>query len=196
MLDAVPPSYWSDRPDVAARLLLWIACRRRDTGEVAPVGLWTGADDITIDIGGAERVYYGGGAILEVEPIRSTSDLSVQIQRFTLSALSPAVEVALRAREPRLAPLELHSLHYDPVTRAPLGVDLHWKGTIDRLTIETPAEGGTASAQVFAASSTRALTRGLTAKRSHENQARRNGDAFFKYAAVGLVKVWWGQKAP
>jgi hypothetical protein len=197
--EALPPAlaaHLQARSPLAARLLVWIEGRDRDTGAVQPIGVWTGAGDLEVTVSGAQRTYRGGGAVIEIAPIQSLSDLSVQMQRVVLSALAPAVELAIRGTDPRLVPIEIHALHRDPVDRGFLGLDRLFRGRIDKTVIEFAGENEEATVTITAASHARRLTRGLSLKRSDESQRLRQGDRWARYAAVGLVRSWWGQERP
>jgi hypothetical protein len=181
---------------VAAELLLWIRGRDRDTGQAAGVGLCEGADDLAVVVDGETRTYAGGGGLIGVEPVVSRTELAVQMQRITLSALHPAAEHAVRGIDPRLGRIWIHVLHRDPVTGAPVGLEQRFRGTVDAAPISTGAEGEQSVIEIAAASAARELTRPLSLMRSDASQRRRSGDRFLRHAAVGLVRVWWRQERP
>lgn len=194
-------AHLQERLGINARVLVWIEARNRATGVREPIGLWEGTEDITLEIDGSDRTYLGSPSIMSVEPIKSRSDLSVQMQRIVFSALSADIDEVMRERDARLAPIEIHVLHRDPQTREPIGVERRFRGVVDKAPIDyTPptdeGEPGQAVMTVSAASATRNLTRGLTLLRSDESQSKRAGDKFFRFAAVGRVRAWWNQKRP
>jgi hypothetical protein len=184
------------RRGIVARLLVWIVAKNRTTGALEANGFWNGDQDATMTIAGESRLYVAAGALLGVEPVTEEIGATVRMQVIRLSGISPEAEQVLRGYEPRLAPVELHRMVFDPVTMAQVGAEqLLFRGAIDRVKIMTPAIGGPGVAEVTVASNARDLTRGLRLKKSDESQQLRSGDRFRRYADVsGKVKVWWGQK--
>lgn len=184
------------RRGIVARLLVWIVAKNRATGALEANGFWNGDQDATMTIAGESRLYVAAGALLGVEPVTEEIGATVRMQVIRLSGISPEAEQVLRGYEPRLAPVEVHRLVFDPLTMLRVGTEQTlFKGTIDRVKITTPAVGGAGVAEVTVASEARDLTRGLRLKKSDESHQLRSGDRFRRYADVsGKVKVWWGLK--
>jgi len=187
---------FGSRGGLVVRVLVWIVARNRTTGAQEAAGFWNGEEDRGFTIDGAQRVYTGAGGLLSVDPIVMRAGLSVQMQRLSLSGVSEAVEDVVRGYDVRLAPIEIHRALYHPETGALIDAPHRvFKGTVDEIELRTPEAGGTATVTVSAASSLRALTRGLALKKSHESQQLRQGDQFRRYADVsGRVTVWWGEE--
>lgn len=196
MSAAAITAHLAARTGVSIRQLVWLEARDRATGAAAPIGLWSGAENATFVIQGQARTYLGAGGLVSVEPIRSRAGLAVQMQRIVLSGIAPEAAIAVRGRDIRMAGVEIDVLHLTPVTGAEIGIERVFEGQVDRAPIDTGAAGGEATITITAASAARHMTKGLTALRSDANQRRRGGDAFFQYAAVGQVRVWWGQQRP
>lgn len=197
MSAAAITAHLASRAGVSIRQLLWIEARARDGGAPLPLGLWTGAEDETFTVEGELRHYLGAGGIVAIDPIRSRAGFAVQMQRIVLSGVAPEVADALRARDIRLAAVEIDELFRDPVTGADIGIERVFEGHVDRAPTDAGGAGGELHQTITAASAARTMTRGLTVLRSDANQRRRDpGDGFFKYAAAGKVRVWWGQKRP
>jgi hypothetical protein len=194
---AAVAAHLAARKAMLVHVLMWITAKDRSTGAAASIGLWTGDDHQTITVGGAARTYYGAGAMLGLEPLVQRAGLEVRQHKVTVSPLSAEVVTALRTYEPRLAPVELHEWHFDPVTMTALDVPQRvFKGNLISAPITTPPEGGDATAELTLVSAAWALTRGLTLKRSDSAlRARAASDAFRQYGDIsGAVETAWGEK--
>lgn len=182
---------------IHVRSLVWISARNRDTGATETAGFWNGADELTVNIGGVDRTYTGAGALLGVSPITGTVGLQVRMHQLSLSGLPPEVIELIYGYDARLAPIEVHQIHYDPTTGVVIGDPVRiLKGWIDEMPVPRPQEGGTATVEVSVASASRALTRTLTSKKSDEMQRRIDpDDRGREYSAVsGAVGVFWNTK--
>lgn len=193
----VPPTllaHLQARRPILSQVLFWTTPRHRTTGAVAELALWTGANERSFVIDGVARTYHGVGAILNVPPVKSALGTDIRMQSLTLSAITPEAEDLVRAYEPRLAPAELHRAVYHPDTLQLLGIQRLFKGWIDKAPVTRPEDGGMAVIEVTLASSARALTKTLTARKSDASQRRRGDDRLRRYADVsGSVQVSWGQ---
>lgn len=182
---------------IETRSLVWIAAKNRDTGATENAGFWNGLDEITFTIGGLARTYTGAGALLSVSPIVGETGLRVRMHQLGLSGIPPEVTQLIHAYDARLAPIEVHQVHFDPVRGAPIGDPVRiLKGWVDEMPVPTPEVGGTEAVTLSIASASRALTRTLTSKKSDEMQRRIDpNDRGREYSAVsGAVGVFWNVK--
>ena len=142
-------AHYQERKGRLARLLVWIVAKNRSTGDPEALGLWTGDDHATFSIAGDDRLYYGAGPIIEIEPLQVQTGLRVRAQRITFSGVDPAVKTAILQYEPRLARVEMHIADFDPMTGALLAEpERRFKGIINKTPITTPEEGGEAKVVV------------------------------------------------
>ncbi len=184
------------RGGIVARVLIWVEAKNRASGETETMGLWNGADHQTFTVGGEERGYFGAGNVSEAPPVSMAVGLDVRMYRLQLAPLTPEVVQLIRGYDARFAPVEMHRVLFDPVTRRPVDAPHRiFRGYIDEIDITEPEGGGDARCEVIMATSARALTRVLALKKSDEVQSRRQGDRFRRYADIsGVVDVWWGEK--
>lgn len=178
-----------------AHALMWITARNRSTGAPETIGLWTGGDVRDFVIGGVTRTYYGAGAMIGVETLQYRAGMTVQTQAVSLSPMHASVTNALRAYDPRLAPVEIHRAVFDGNGLLIGDPHLMFRGEVDQVEFADAAIGGISTATVTLTSAARALTRQVQAYRSDAGQrARRSDDRGFKYAGVsGSVPVYWGE---
>lgn len=193
-LPAAVAAYLAGRPDaIRVHTLVWLSARDRTTGLVQTMGLWNGPDHQQFDVGGL-RDYYGAGNVLGLDRITYGSGLDVRTHTITLAAISPEVEQAVRAYDPRFAPVEVHGLLIDPVQNIIVGAPwLALRGWVDEVEIRTPAVGSEGGIDLRIASASRALTRTLSLKRGDASQQRRGGDRFRRYSEIsGATGDTWG----
>ncbi|MBB3452311.1 hypothetical protein FHT86_000567 [Rhizobium sp. BK313] len=185
------------------RRFVWITGKSFDTGDVASIGLWTGDDDIDISVisgitGVSEGRTYYGGLNLQLSPIARTADLTVQTVTITIGQIAPVAQQLLRGYDLRLAPVEIHDMTFDPVTRQPSSApEISFLGIADGAPIKTPVVGQDGDIEISAISAAIAmLERNNPAKSSYEGQKRRSGDEFGLYSStVANWQIPWGQKA-
>ena len=123
-------------------VLVWITARDRVTGAPHSLGFWTGADHQAIDVAGETRTYYGVGALLDVEPVASVSSAQERVWSLAVSPLHAQIAEAVRTYDVRLAPVEVHEWHHDPLTHLPLADPVRVvRGTLMELDLPTPPEG-------------------------------------------------------
>lgn len=182
------------RDGIAVRLYVLISGRNFETGAVETLGLWTGSDVTTAPLGGRTFTCYGAGGLIGVDAIVMEPGVGVRTRQISLSSLSPAAELAMRGYDTRLASVEVWRALLDPLTLRPIDPPHRLiKGVAYRLEMPRPAEGEEAACTLTVASGI-ALTRTLSARQSDEDQRRRQGDRFFRYADVsGSVQVYWGE---
>jgi len=184
------------RGPVAFETLVWVTAMNRSTGADETLGLWTGKENLTFNIGGS-RSYIGAGPVLSVPSLVSQIGVKVQTQKMVLSAISDDVETLIRTYDARQAPIELHVARFNPETEQLLAVFQVFRGWIDQVTIKDGGKNAAASVDVTAVSASRELTRKVPDFRSDEaHQDRTAGaDRAFRYADVsGSVPIYWGQK--
>jgi hypothetical protein len=185
---------------IDARVLVWITARNRMTQAPETIGIWSGDETVTLVVEGQSRVYFGGGALIDVEPIAYQVGLVVRAQTLTFAPFAPEVEAALRAHEPRLARVEIHRAVFNPETGALAGaIDREarlFTGLIDTVAFQSPEFEGDPGCVVTLSSEAVLLTKPLHDLRSNEaRKAAFGGDALLRYASVsGPVTTWWGER--
>lgn len=194
--DTATAAYLAGQTAIVSHVLIWITAKNRSTGVAETIGFWTGDDHQSFTVGGASRLYYGAGDVLDVPPITYEAGVNVRMHTFGLASLSTEVAQALRGYEPRLAPVEVHRALFNANTLAlvapPHAVLTGW---IDEATITTPEAGGQGGATITVASAARALTKTLPIFKSDAQQRRRSDDRFRRWVDVsGAVDVFWGSK--
>jgi hypothetical protein len=185
------------RGAVSPRWLLWVNAKAPGTLAAAPVGLWSGADDLTFTIGGEERVYNGALSQFDVDPIVFGTGMDVRTQRVTLAANAPETADLVRGYVIRLAEAELHLALFDPLTETVIDVQPMFRGFINRAPLSTPVTGGGDVVTIEIVSRMRVLVLPGPVLRK-TNEARRAfdpNDGFRKYGSIaGEILTEWVQK--
>lgn len=182
------------RASVMPRWLLWISAKEFGTLAAAPVGLWSGEDNLTFTIDGSPRVYQGGLSRFEVEPITYAAGLDVRTLQISFAANAPETEDVVRGYVIRLAPVELHLALLDPDTTDLIDVQPMFRGFINRAPLTTPAQGGGDTVTIEMVSRMRTLALpGPALKKSNAAQRLRSAtDEFRQYASIAKeVPVEW-----
>ena len=190
--DGSTQTYIDARDGIVARHLLWFTARNRSTGAAETLGIWNGDDHQTFTIG-TSRLYYGAGALLDIEPIVAGVGLSVRIHQIRLSGIDANVEQLLRGYDARLASVEMHRAVFSLTTGSLVGTPYRVvKGWVNQVKIMT---GETSEATISIASAARALTKPLALYRSDAAMRQRSAtDTFREYTDIsGNVGVWWGE---
>lgn len=186
---------------IAPRRLLWVAGKRRDTGAPAPLGVWTGDEDLTFSVRDGQtgetvqRVYYGLGAALIIPSIPRVSDMTIQTLAIKLPHLHPVINSMIREHQPRFAKVDIHEVLLSTESRLLVGnPEIAFLGEVDGDPVETGAVGQEGSVTLNVASDAiRSLTRINHAKRSHAHQSQFNGDTFSMHtSAVANWDINWG----
>lgn len=194
-LSAAEINYNAARAGQVRETLIWLAPRNRTTGAREPVGFWTGRDARSFVIGGETRVYLGAGSALECDDIPGGVGLDVRYISVRLGVV-PEVEQAIRGYDPKLAPVEIHTVAFDLSTRALVAEPRRmFLGTVNEAPIPTPIEGGGVEIELRLASTARALTRTLPLFRSDTEMRRRSAaDRFREYVSTtGIRQIAWGE---
>lgn len=200
MRTGIPPevaTILNQRDGHKVRVLYWIRAKNRTTGAEEAMGVWNGEDTRQFVIGSEARNYVGGGGFLQIGALRQ--DMTLNIQRLTANAnpVSPEFLNVMRLYDPKGAPVEVHLAFFDTETDGLVAnPSLVFKGWINTAPIKTGAKNGESLIQINHVGNSRILTRTLPAKRSDENQKRRDpADRFFRSASIsGSVQTPWGSK--
>ncbi|MCB5412423.1 hypothetical protein H0485_20900 [Pseudogemmobacter sp. CC-YST710] len=181
---------------------VWFAhfvAKDRETGELVAAGLWSGAEDITIDVedptGGTISRGYIGGCGLSVSGLQYVADLTDNPVTISMSQIAPAAQHLMRGVDLRLANCEIHATTRNggALTSVP---QLQWVGLVDAGPVQTPAAGGEGAISLTIRSEIMMqLQASNPAKSSDQHQRRRlSTDEFCKYAAtIGSRAVQWYQ---
>ena len=182
---------------IAPVWFFWVRPKDRTTGAEAPMGFWSGDEDLTLATplpgGGNESRLYMGGCNLAVEGLHYAGDLTDSPVTVTMSQIADAAQSLARGTDPRLAYCEIHatSMTGGAFVSAP---QLQWVGIVDEGPISTPSYGGDGGISYSARSELMVmLTATNQAKSSDAHQKRRSiGDLFCKYAStIGSRNVQW-----
>lgn len=177
---------------------VWVEGRDRDTGAVAPVGLWSGDEDITLTLArpdgvSVSRTYVGGCNLSIADGIPYVAELTDNPVRVSISQIADAAQLLVRGYDIRMGYCEIHATTWSGgrLTSAP---QLQWVGIVDEAPIGTPAVGGSGSINITVRSEImHQLTAINPAKSSDAHQKRRlSRDRFCAYAGtIEARKVEW-----
>lgn len=171
---------------------VWFAfftARNRTTGAVETMGLWTGDEDITLNVeatnGGVVSRQYLGGCNLDVDPPKYVMDLTDNPVTVTMSQIAPATQELVRGYDVRLAGCEVHSMTMTGGSFTDMPT-LDGVYIVDEAGIQTPAPGSDGAISLSLRTEImHQLTAVNPAKSSHQHQRRRlTGDDFSKYSGV------------
>lgn len=200
------PTYnWlANAPDngLRARDIVYFKVRSLDGASTETFAFWNELDSSTVTVrdgitGNTVNLdCVGDGALLSVDDIPLTSDLTIQAFRCSLSQVHETVQSMVRGYDVRLAQVQIYRAAFDPQTNALVNYPLpHFVGTVDKLSVGTPAAGNEGSIDFSLVSVIREMTRTNPAKKSDETQKRRSGDRFRQYnSTAGQTDVFWGLK--
>lgn len=179
---------------IAPVYFLYIVGKDRDTGADKPVGIWSGDEDITVNVEAPDgttvsRTYYGGCNLDIPNGIPYVADLTDNPVTVTVSQIADTTQLLVRGYDVRLAYCEIHATTWTggALTSAP---QLQWVGIVDEAPISTPSVGSDGAISFSIRSEIMSqLTLTNPAKSSDAHQKRRRAtDQFCKYA--GTVKSW------
>lgn len=182
------------------RQFFWITVRDRESGEPVDLGLWSGDEDIVLDVlsgstGLPESRTYYGGVNLEIGEITRVSDLTIQSLDVSFSAIAPICKSIVFEHDPRLAKVEVHAGWLDTVTREITDEpEIDFLGEVDGAPVTTGSVGQDSNITLKVVSDAISmLARKNPRKRSYEAQKRRSGDEFGKYRnSTQSWHVKWG----
>lgn len=183
------------RLPIRAVWLLWCRPKPFAGGSRVGVGLSTDDDHATLTVEGEARLYWGAQGGMGVPVLTRKVGTTVGAREVGLS-LTPEGEALLRGYDTRLAPVELHCAVYDPGSGDLVGIGREFRGTVDGTGIQTPEQGGQASASVSMVSRARRGTMTVVGVKSDAAQRRRDPtDGFHAYASLGSVASdpWGGE---
>ncbi|MEH6775024.1 MAG: hypothetical protein V7668_13945 [Cereibacter changlensis] len=176
---------------------LHVVPRDLDTAEQVPFGLWSGDEDITINVetpeSGVSSRSYAGGCGLALDGLQYVGDLTDNPVTVSLSQIDAAVQELLRGLDVRLAYCEIHATSWDGSEFASVP-QLLWVGIVDDVQIATPALNAAGGVSLIIRSEIMMqLTATNPAKSSDAHQRRRLiDDRFCEYAStVTSRKVQW-----
>ncbi|WP_444452575.1 hypothetical protein ACTTAI_16365 [Rhodobacter capsulatus] len=184
---------------IAPAWFVSIIAKDRDTGAAQRVGLWSGDEDITLNVpmpgGLTESRVYIGGCNLDVSGIQYVADLTDNAVTVTMSQIAPAAQEIVRGLDVRMAYVEIHATTWTggALTSAP---QLQWIGIVDTGPISTPAAGSEGGISLSVRSEIMVQLQAVNpAKSSDSHQRRRlSTDRFCEYGGViGSRDVQWYQ---
>lgn len=190
---------------LVARDFIWIIARDRSSppAEVTD-GYWSGLGNITADVidpetgSTASRSFDGAGGLISVSDIPMVSNVSVQNVTVSMSQVADAVNDLIRTYDCKQAKIQIFRGLFDPETRDLVdAAQPRFVGFIDRIEVNTPAEGGDGSVVMTCASHTQEMTRSNSDTRSDAQQKLRDAtDDFLSDAAtIGEWELAWGRAA-
>ena len=185
---------------IVARDFLWLTVRNRETGQPYSEGYWSDVGTVEAQVasplvGTVTRPFIGAGALISIDPIASTTALVVQSTTIRLSQIDDRVNDLMRGYDPKFGRVEVYRGFFDPATMAlSAPAECKFLGLIDRVEIETPAEGGEGAIVATCVTATQEITRSSPATRSDADQRRRDPtDNFFQdVSTVGELEIFWG----
>lgn len=179
---------------IAPVYFLYVQAKDRDTGGTQPVGIWSGDEDITINVEAPDgttvsRTYYGGCNLDIPDGIPYVADLTDNPVRVSISQIADTDQILVRGYDVRLAYCEIHVTTWTGGTLTSVP-QLQWVGIVDEAPISTPAAGSEGNISFSIRSeimSQLTLTNPAKSSDSHQKR-RRSTDQFCKYS--GTVKSW------
>lgn len=195
--DIAQTNQLDERSGTDAHILVLIEPRDRVTGEIVPLGLWTGDDHQTFTVDGETHLFLGAGNVIEVPPIRAGIGLEVRRQRVILPPMTDAAKLALQVYQAAQARVRVWSQPLDIYTGAPLGAPHRViKGRLETAPETLAKLGDQSRTELVISSATRPLTFRQPLFKSDAAQRLRDPfDRFREYAAsIADRPIPWGQK--
>ena len=158
--------------------------------DIAPLRMWTGLGEKTINVQGSDQVFTGTGSLLSIGDLEEVGDLSSKSLDLTLTGIPNSI-ISLAIQEPyqrRVARLYLGEQSDSSVVEI-------FSGKMDKMTIVDEAETSTIALTIE--SKLIELERSSGWRYTNENQqSRYEGDTFFSYVqSMQDQKVIWGRQS-
>lgn len=164
------------------------------TGLTESVGYWSGHEDLTLNLGGVDHLLFATRGALGMDDPTYSEGTTVRTQRVRMFGLSEQSDDILRAYDVRQKPASAWQLCFSQGGEFKGGRRL-LKGFVNGVDQRLGKKGQGAVLELELASSARAGTRTLTAKKSHQSYMQRSGDTAMEYASLTDVDSdWWGPK--
>jgi hypothetical protein len=201
MVSTTLQTYLNTTDAIHADILIYIKARDFTTNAVVNFGFWTGDDHQTFTIGGASRLYYGAGALADVESeaFRYEMGLDVLTWTFEGSMGAPEFENMVRGYNLTLAECEVHRAVWNHETNQ-LVEEPHavWVGRVQSAPIVDDADGATRCRVVVISNAIDlTLTRPETRSDAFYRQ-NRSGDRIFRHVDISrsnTASTAWGVKS-
>lgn len=187
----------AERSGTDAHILVLIEPRDRVTGEIVPMGLWTGDDHQTFTVDGETHLFLGAGNVIEVPPIRAGIGLEVRRHRVILPPMTDAAKLALQVYQGAQAKVRVWSQPLDIYTGAPLGIPQRViKGRLETAPETLGKLGDQSRTELVISSATRPLTfRQPLFKSDAAQRLRDPSDKFREYGgSIADRPIPWGQE--
>lgn len=158
--------------------------------DIAPLRMWTGLGDRTINVQGSNQVFTGTGSLLSIGDLEEVGDLSSKSLELTLTGIPNSI-VSLALQEPyqrRVARLYLGEQSDSSVVEI-------FSGKMDKMSIID--ESNTSTIALTIESKLIELERSSGWRYTNENQqSRYDGDTFFSYVqSLQDQTVTWGKQS-
>lgn len=187
---------------VVARDFLWFEVRDRSTGMPVTDGYWSDVGTIDAQVidpntgGSVIRQWFGSGTLIKISDVPLVSNLTVQNVSITLSQVADRVNNLVRTYDCKQGRVEIFRGLFDPATRALVApAPPRFVGFIDKIEIDTGAEGKDGGVVITCTSHTQEMTRSNSDTRSDASQRLRlsTDDFYADTAVVGSWQLFWGR---
>ena len=157
--------------------------------DTAPLRIWNGIGEKTINVQGVDQVFYGFGDLLMIGNLDEVNDLSAKSLQLSLTGLNENV-LSLALQEPyqrRVCRLYFGEQSVPDVVQI-------FAGKMNKMSIQDDSQTSTISLDVE--SNLVELERSSNWRYTDENhQSRYSGDTFFSYVqTIQDQQVVWGRK--
>lgn len=194
--DSAQMQQFEERRGTDAQILVLIEPKNRETGEIEPMGLWTGDDHQFFTVDGELHFFFGAGAVIQVPIVRAGIGLDVRRNRVVLPPMLDEVKLALQVYQAAQAPARVWVQPMDLDTGDPRGAPYRIvKGTLDRAPETLGKIGDRSRTELVISDATRDLTFSQPLFKSDAALRQRNpGDRAREYVdAIGDRAIPWGQ---
>ena len=178
---------------IQTEVLFHIVGRNRTTGAPETLSLWTGEGDRVFNVGGVNRTYLGGGALIDVPPVTYEAGLAINYVPVTISAAFAPVRTAFFTHDMKFGGVEIHVAVFAVETGLFVGLWRAFKGSESESDLPRASVGGDAVYEIKCATSARLLTLPSNETISDSTMQESNpGDGFRKFATqVASVRANW-----